>query len=855
MSLAAVLAVASFAPPPVNMRLLPTRSRAGLLPGERRDMQIADERMRNFFSDGSGIVGQLLLPETVGGESLHVVPILRVNALGEDRVALTCIGRGQLELPLQPDSTFSRAEVHPIRDSRLECWSETVPAVRALHVSCAQLADRARRGPAMSRAMESVVGVFDAPLEETMRERRDNLYLSHLAAAKGDHAKDADADAAARRACAHGIAAPWLDEPLMRDLWCQTAGEMQIQLLSFTLAGRHLSPRGRLWALSCRDAYARLEVAAEALRRDERRLAAELSLQSWGAASSTCFPRRSRPTQLSLTAAAAASSSAAAGPPTAWRPDCGVVAALRALAAAAKDDVRGIATPDAAVPCLPECAHYIGAAFRRWLGSEDGAIVVGRDPRLSSAAIGAAACAGARGVDVGLSTTPAMLEALLVPDSEACGALMVTASHLPPEWNGLKLFSRALGRGLNQREVAEVMAAAVELAAAAEWNGRLDEAADPSAAAAVEVVGGFLEPYVDKLRAAVRLAARDEGELPLRGMRVCVNPGNGGGGWFATHVLAPLGADISPSINLAADGAFPAHMPNPEDGAHVVATVRAVGESGADVGVMLDTDVDRCGLIDGCTSPPQPVHKNRLIALCALDALEANGGRGGVIVTDPVTSTGVGRFIVERGGLHDRYQMGYRNVIDRAAATLPEPALLAIETSGHSAWRDNRFVDDGCYTAARLLGRLARERRERGGGGGGGGGAAVGLLELLSGSLEEPIESIKVKMGVMPGLSGVPDAERALCAALRRTAEATAGWEIEPVNHDGLRCSTPDGGWLIIRGSLHEPSVSVQTESDVRGGTAAICATLLEFVLRCGDHIDLIDLQPLRDEAARGTPY
>ena len=251
------------------------------------------------------------------------------------------------------------------------------------------------------------------------------------------------------------------------------------------------------------------------------------------------------------------------------------------------------------------------------------------------------------------------------------------------------------------------------------------------------MVDDFLEPYVEKL-GAVRLAARDGRTAAPWHARL--HPGNGSGGWFATHVLAPLGADTSPSINLAADGAFPAHMPNPEDGAHVAATVRAVGESGADVGVMLDTDVDRCGLIDGCTSPPQPVHKNRLIALCALDALEANGGRGGVIVTDPVTSTGVGRFIVERGGLHDRYQMGYRNVIDRAAATLPEPALLAIETSGHSAWRDNRFVDDGCYTAARLLGRLARERRERGGGGGGGG-AAVGLLELLSGSLEEPIEA------------------------------------------------------------------------------------------------------------------
>ena len=293
-------------------------------------------------------------------------------------------------------------------------------------------------------------------------------------------------------------------------------------------------------------------------------------------------------------------------------------------------------------------------------------------------------------------------------------------------------------------------------------------------------------------------------------------------------------------------------MPNPEDGAHVAATVRAVGESGADVGVMLDTDVDRCGLIDGCTSPPQPVHKNRLIALCVLDALEANGGRGGVIVTDPVTSTGVGRFIVERGGRHDRYQMGYRNVIDRAAATLPEPALLAIETSGHSAARQplrrRRVLHGGAAPR-----RLARERRG-GGGGGGGGGAAVGLLELLSGSLEEPIESIKVKMGVMPGLSGVPDAERAPCAALRRTAEATAGWEIEPVNHDGLLLDAR-------RRVAHHPRLAARAVGLGADGERRARRHRRDLrdaprvVLRCGDHIDLIDLQPLRDEAARGTPY
>ena len=271
----------------------------------------------------------------------------------------------------------------------------------------------------------------------------------------------------------------------------------------------------------------------------------------------------------------------------------------------------------------------------------------------------------------------------------------------------------------------------------------------------------------------------------------------------------------------------------------MAATIDAVA-GGADVGVMLDTDVDRCGLIDGRLSPPEPVNRNRLIAPARWTrsrrrAAPASSCR-------PVTSTGMGPFIEQRGGVHDRFQMGYRNVIDRAAETTPEPALLAIETSGHSAWRDNAFVDDGCYTAARLIGRLARERRA--------GSGSEGLLELLGGTLEEPVESIKVKMGVAAGLPGVPAAEEALCAALRRCADAEPTWEIEKVNHDGLRCAAGPDGWLIIRGSLHEPSVSVQTESDVAGGTAAICATLLKYV----NEGEGFEVAPLAKAGAAAAP-
>ena len=522
------------------------------------------------------------------------------------------------------------------------------------------------------------------------------------------------------------------------------------------------------------------------------------------------------------------------------------------------DDVRGIVNPAAQNALLPESAYWIGVAFREWLGSSTDLIAVGSDPRSSSDAIATAFCQGARAEDVGLATTPAMLESLLQPTTPFVGAVMVTASHLPREWNGLKLFARPLGRGLNKKEVKQVMALAVERATSG-------SATIPSRAAVVgahvAAAGAparlpspsFMAPYAEKLRETVRKAAigsdnargGDRGGMdatlityPLLGMRICVNPGNGAGGFFATEVLEPLGADISSSIHLAPDGLFPAHLPNPESAEHVDATCLAVASSGAEVGVMLDTDVDRCGLFDGCRSPPEPVHKNRLIALCATEALEA-AGHSGVIVTDPVTSAGMGTFIRAHGGEHDRFKMGYRNVIDRAAQTQPAPALLAIETSGHSAWRDNDFVDDGCYTAARLLGRLARERRTRGE-------PRLGLLDLLGDSLQEPLESIKVKMAVRGGLPAVGAAEAALCAALRRCADGTHMWAMEAVNHDGLRCAVGHTGWLIIRGSLHEPSVSVQTESDVAGGTADICTRLLEYALADGEcYAAGIDLQPL----------
>ena len=470
------------------------------------------------------------------------------------------------------------------------------------------------------------------------------------------------------------------------------------------------------------------------------------------------------------------------------------------------------------------------------------------------------------------------------------------------EWNGLKLFSASLGRGLNKGEVSEIMRMALCFAknqvgqreARFAWHEGQDEGSAK--------LDKFMAPYTEKLRKTViqeaSSGALDTGDdnsnidqRPLEGMTICVNAGNGGGGFFA-DVLESLGADCrSSSVHLAPDGTFPNHPANPEDRAHVDATIRAMtrGPRVADVGVMLDTDVDRCGLVDGLVSPagtpPEEVNRNRLIALCAKIALQKRTaerttghhetrakGSAGTVVTDSVTSAGLAEF-VERGlgGRHERYKTGYRDVIDRAAGLAP-PAVLAMETSGHSAWRDNAFVDDGCYTAARALGYLARERRRAGR-------PRLGLLDLLEGRLAEPAESIKVRLPVRGGLTAVPAAARLLQDTLVHVCTRYDHWELEKINHDGLRASVgpplslPDEetrhlsgsslngdcgvGWLIVRSSLHEPIISLHSESDVIGGTASICTVMLQRLVEGeGKHqaMTSIDLEPLRVAAVGNAP-
>ena len=147
----------------------------------------------------------------------------------------------------------------------------------------------------------------------------------------------------------------------------------------------------------------------------------------------------------------------------------------------------------------------------------------------------------------------------------------------------------------------------------------------------------LMELYTAHLRASIcKELEISEKAGPFKGMHIVVDAGNGAGGFFATDVLAPLGADISGSRFLEPDGMFPHHVPNPEDETAMAAVKEAVLTNHADLGLIFDTDVDRMSAV---LSDGTEVNRNALIAMMA--AILAPDYPGSTIITDSVTSDGL----------------------------------------------------------------------------------------------------------------------------------------------------------------------------------------------------------------------
>lgn len=520
-------------------------------------------------------------------------------------------------------------------------------------------------------------------------------------------------------------------------------------------------------------------------------------------------------------------------------------------------DIRGIALSgiEGEIPNLGQNeAKHLAEGFLLWLSRKTNKvpnelkIAVGHDPRLSGKNLleGILTGMGPYGVtvlDCDLASTPAMFMSTIFPEFNCDGAIMITASHLPFNRNGFKYFDR--DGGLNKKDIAEIISYAEAETTKLEIGKRVGEDN-------FKIVGGkktyksvptdLMSVYCEFLKGKIKEGVKhsEHYETPLDGLKIVVDAGNGGGGFYAKKVLEPLGADVSASQFLEPDGNFPNHAPNPEDKVAMKSISMQVINSKADFGLIFDTDVDRSSAVD---YKGREISRNGIVAMAA--ALVAEEHPGTTIVTDSITSDQLTVFLEEKLELkHKRFKRGYKNVINEAIKLNADgiDSQLAIETSGHAALKENYFLDDGAYLATKIVIKAAKLALEG------------KTLDSMISDLQQPVEAIEVRLPITcedfstygdriiddlkfwssmtdcakrdenGNIVPVKDSECCLCHCGMST--------VEP-NYEGVRVKfdTAFGdGWCLLRKSLHDPIMPLNIESNIEGGCEQIIEKLRPFL-------------------------
>ncbi|MDP9069425.1 MAG: phosphomannomutase/phosphoglucomutase [Actinomycetota bacterium] len=319
-----------------------------------------------------------------------------------------------------------------------------------------------------------------------------------------------------------------------------------------------------------------------------------------------------------------------------------------------------------------EAAASIGHAFARWSGSDR--IVVGRDMRTSSPQLvrsfaAGAGAAGATVVDLGEVSTDALYYASGVM---ALPGAMFTASHNPPEYNGLKLCrveAAPIGGDSGLVEIKELARERVEPGA---------PRVEPH---------DILPRYAEHCRSLVDVSS-------LKPLKVAIDAGNGMAGKTVPIVFEPLPFEIVP-LYFELDGTFPNHLANPIEPENLVDLQRAVTEGGCDVGIAFDGDADRMFLVD---DQGRLIQGSTTTAMVAERLLEKFPGEA--IIYNLICSWTVPEVIGENGGKPIRTRVGHSFIKEIMAET---GAIFGGEHSGHYYFRDNFRADSGMIAALLVL--------------------------------------------------------------------------------------------------------------------------------------------------------
>lgn len=438
-------------------------------------------------------------------------------------------------------------------------------------------------------------------------------------------------------------------------------------------------------------------------------------------------------------------------------------------------DIRGIAEKD----LTDDVVRAIGGAFgERMRERGKSRLAVGRDVRLSSPRIRSALIQGlvergAHVLDVGEVPTPALYFAIL--HLKADGGVMVTGSHNPIEYNGLKL-SEGIS-SLHGEEITEIGRRAGGTFAPVP-PGKVEEAPVD-------------EAYLADLVPRIRLK---------RPLRVVVDPGNGAASIAGPELLRRLGCEVD-AIFAVPDGRFPNHLPDPTVPELMRALVERVRATHADVGIGFDGDADRVGAVD---ETGRLLFGDQLLGLYAADVLP--GHPGAPIVFEVKCSQGLVELVRDKGGVPIMWKAGHSLIKAKMRET---KAPLGGEMSGHMFFADEfPGYDDALYAAGRLLRLLAESTR-----------SLSTLVDALPQSRYVSTPEIR--------LDCPDDRKFAIVDAVREHFRAIH----EVIDVDGARVQFGDG-WGLIRASNTQPALVVRFEARTRERLAEIAQEVYDVLAR-----------------------
>jgi phosphomannomutase/phosphoglucomutase len=421
-------------------------------------------------------------------------------------------------------------------------------------------------------------------------------------------------------------------------------------------------------------------------------------------------------------------------------------------------DIRGLVDQDLTEEAVSLVGKALGTRIREAGGRR---AAVGRDARLSGPKFAAAMISALRstGVDVlDLDIVPTPLTYFAAHTAGVDGICMITGSHNPPEYNGLKV---GLGSATFHGEEIQALRYLAESGKFATGQGSV---------APYDVVTPYRRHVLETLR------------LGNRRLKVVVDAGNGTGGVVAVPLFEALGIDVVP-LFIEMDGRFPNHHPDPTVEKNLEHLKAKVLEMGADLGIAYDGDADRVGAVD---EQGNVLWGDQIMILFARALLAEQPGAA--IVGEVKCSMTLYDDIARHGGRPIMWKAGHSLI---KAKMKEEKALLAGEMSGHIFFAHRWFgFDDGIYSSARLV-------------------------ELLS-RTDRPLSAL---LADVPRTASTPEL-RVDCPEDKkfevvRRAQAFFSSRYDAVTVDGVRVVFPDG-WGLVRASNTQPLLVLRFEAKTK---------------------------------------